>query len=91
MTDSSTSSEQPFTIAVPDDALALLLVDARAGALALNPVVAGRLETAVAQRPHFRADRLGEVARVRDDEHTTLELLERLDESGERLTIEVVC
>lgn len=40
--------------------------------------------------PDFLADRLGEVARVSDDEHTTLERLECTDESGERLAIEIV-
>ena len=36
------------------------------------------------------ADGLREVTIVRDDEHATLELLERLDESGQRFAVEVV-
>lgn len=36
-------------------------------------------------------DGLGEVSVVSDDEDTTLEDLEGLDESSERFTIEVVC
>ena len=70
--------------------LAGALIDAGTRALALNPVVARRLEAAVTHSPHFLAQRLGEVTVVGDDEHTALELLERLDKGSERFTIEVV-
>ena len=70
--------------------LSSLLVDTRSRALTLNPVVAGSLEATVAHGPDFLAKRLGEVTVVRNDEHTTLELLESLDKSSQRLTIEIV-
>jgi len=66
------------------------LVDTWARTLAFNPVVAGRFEGTVAHRPDFFAQRLGEVAVVGDDEDTSLEDLERLNEGSERLAIEVV-
>ncbi|GFZ45382.1 LOW QUALITY PROTEIN: hypothetical protein JCM24511_03108 [Saitozyma sp. JCM 24511] len=44
----------------------------------------------VAHGPDFRADRLGELSVVRDDEDTTLKVLERGDEGGKRLAVEVV-
>ena len=70
--------------------LTILLVNPRAGALAFNPVVPRRLEVTVPHRPHFLTDALGEVLVVRDDQHTTLELLERLNERSEGLSVEVV-
>ena len=66
------------------------LVDASARALALNPVVARRFEAAVTHRPHFLAQRLGEVTVMGDDEDTTFEHLQCLNKGSERLTIEVV-
>ena len=70
--------------------LAGLLIDAGAGALALNPVVTRRLETAVTHGPDFLAEGLGEVTVVSDDEHTTLEGLEGLDKRRKGFTIKVV-
>ena len=70
--------------------LSSLLVDTGSRALTLNPVVAGSLETTITHSPHFGTERLGEVTVVGNDEHTTLELLEGLDKSSQRLTIEVV-
>lgn len=55
-----------------------------------HPVVARRLEVAVSHRPDLGADRLGELAVVRDDEDTTLVRLEGGDQRGERFSIEVV-
>ena len=68
----------------------VVLVDTGSRSLTLDPVVAGGLETTITHGPHLLADRLGEVSVVGDDKHTTLEDLQGLDESGERLTIEVV-
>jgi hypothetical protein len=68
-----------------------LLVNAGAGTLTLDPVMARGLEVTIAHRPDFRAERLGEVTVVGDDEDTSLELLESANEGGERLAIEVIC
>ena len=70
--------------------LSSLLVDTGSRALTLNPVVAGSLETTITHSPDFGTERLGEVTVVGNDEHTTLELLESLDKSSQRLTIEIV-
>jgi hypothetical protein len=67
-----------------------LLVNTGTRALTLDPVVAGSLKATIAHGPDFRAEGLGEVAVVRNHEHTTFEVLQRFDKRGERLTIEVV-
>ena len=70
--------------------LALLLVDAGTSALTFNPVVARGLEGALTHGPDFGADGLGEVAVVGDNENTSFEDLEGINEGSERLAIEVV-
>ncbi|KAH6610128.1 hypothetical protein Trco_000148 [Trichoderma cornu-damae] len=71
--------------------IVIALLETRAGALALDPVVAGRSHFAVHDGPDFLGQVLGELGGVGDDDNTTLELLEGLGQSAQRVTIQVVC
>lgn len=70
--------------------LLLLALEARSGALALHPVVAGRRHLAVDDGPDLLGEILGELGRVRDDDDTALEGLQRLGERAEGVAVEVV-
>ncbi|TLD24339.1 hypothetical protein PspLS_06344 [Pyricularia sp. CBS 133598] len=70
--------------------LAVVGLEARARALTLDPVVAGRRHLTVNDSPDFLSQVLGELRRVSDDDDTTLELLERLGQSTKRVTVQVV-
>lgn len=70
--------------------LSLSLIDSCTGTLTFNPVVAGSLKTTFTHSPDFRANGLGEVARVGDDEDTSTEVLEGGNEGSKRLAIEVI-
>src|SRR5437667_5797181 len=67
-----------------------LLGQTRSRALALHPVVSGRLHFAVHNSPHLLGQVFGELSRVSNDDHTTLEGLESLGQGTERVTVEVV-
>ncbi|QBZ65042.1 hypothetical protein PoMZ_06746 [Pyricularia oryzae] len=70
--------------------LAVVGLEAGTRALALHPVVAGRRHLAVNDSPDLLSQVLGELRRVSNDDDTTLELLERLGQGTERVTVQVV-
>ncbi|TFB05190.1 hypothetical protein CCMA1212_003081 [Trichoderma ghanense] len=70
--------------------LIVVLLEAGAGTLALDPVVAGRSHLAVHDSPDFLSQVLGELGRVSDDDDTTLELLQGLGQGTQRVTVQVV-
>ncbi|PTD06759.1 hypothetical protein FCULG_00006734 [Fusarium culmorum] len=57
--------------------------------LTLNPVVAGRSHLAVHDGPDLLSQVLGELSRVSNDDDTTLELLQGLGKSTERVTVKI--
>lgn len=70
--------------------LSILLIDTSSRSLSLNPVVTRSLEGTITHGPNLSTERFREVTVVSDNEHTTLEFLESLNERSERLTIKVV-
>src|SRR5690242_2120363 len=70
--------------------LITLLGETGTGTLTLNPVVTGRSHLAVKNSPNFLSQVLGELSRVSNDDNTTLEGLDGLGQSTERVTVEVV-
>ena len=70
--------------------LVTLLGETGTGTLTGDPVVTGRSHAAVHDSPDFLSQVLGELGRVSDDDHTTLEGLDGLGESTKGVTVEVV-
>ncbi|KAK1245414.1 hypothetical protein MKX08_005043 [Trichoderma sp. CBMAI-0020] len=70
--------------------IVIVLLETRTSTLALDPVVAGRSHLAVHDSPDFLSQVLGELSRVSNDDNTTLELLQGLGQSTQRVTIQIV-
>uniref|UniRef100_A0A098DMI5 Uncharacterized protein n=1 Tax=Gibberella zeae (strain ATCC MYA-4620 / CBS 123657 / FGSC 9075 / NRRL 31084 / PH-1) TaxID=229533 RepID=A0A098DMI5_GIBZE len=70
--------------------ITIVSLETRTSTLALNPVVAGRSHLAVHDGPDLLSQVLGELRRVSNDDDTTLELLQGLGKSTERVTVKIV-
>lgn len=68
----------------------LLLFDTRTATLTLDPVVAGWGHLTVNDGPDFLSETTGELLSVGNDDDTTIEGLESLRQSTERVAVEIV-